>query len=349
MNAYTGRQIILTGRAIYSITLIMFFVFIPAALYPAGAGQDKRTEMAGPAFTDPSEIMDMPDDWNKQPVIYDVTEAGADLVITLDQHLYPALLPLIKKYAGEHNKEIIVKEGTCGISAGMLSRKAADIGGYCCPPGSTDRLPGLRFHTLGISALALLVHPDNNIDNVTLGQARQIFGGDIYRWSELTASDGTEGADLPVQPIGRLHCKLRPGHWRLIIDHQDLFSSQLQEVGAIPDMIYKVSSNQRAIGYEVLWNLVRYSDRGKARAIKIDGFSPYNNDDLVSGKYPIYRAYNLTTWEGKNISNPDAGRLVEYLLQKVGEISGEHRIIPASDLRRAGWKFNGNELIGGPE
>jgi signal transduction histidine kinase len=69
----------------------------------------------------------------------------------------------------------------------MLSRKAADIGAFCCAPGITDRLPGLRFHTLGIAAVVLLVHPDNPVDNISIGQAREIFMGETIRWSEREA------------------------------------------------------------------------------------------------------------------------------------------------------------------
>ncbi len=144
--------------------------------------------LSGPSFTEPSQILEMSEEWKKQSIKYDLSAGNVDIVVALDQHLYPALLPFIQKYAKEHNMKINVDEGTCGISSGLLSRKNADIGGYCCPPGLMDRLPGLQFHTLGISALTLLVHPANPINNVTIDQARQIFAGEIYRWSELRLS-----------------------------------------------------------------------------------------------------------------------------------------------------------------
>ena len=49
-------------------------------------------ELGGPPFTDPSEIMEMPEEWKKKPITYDPSAGKADLVITLDQHLYPAFL-----------------------------------------------------------------------------------------------------------------------------------------------------------------------------------------------------------------------------------------------------------------
>jgi len=116
-------------------------------------------EMAGNAFTDPTLIWrQVPPDWETQTVRAQPGASEADLSVTLDQQLYPMLLPLIQQYAAEHRVKVAVSNGTCGISAGLLSRKAVDVGGFCCPPGLTDRLPGLRFHTLAVAAIALLVH-----------------------------------------------------------------------------------------------------------------------------------------------------------------------------------------------
>lgn len=341
-----GKRIFLKAGV---FLLTMYCLMINPLFNTAVRAAEPQHELKGPSFTDPSQTVDMPEEWIKKPVRYDASAGKADLVITLDQHLYPAFLPLIQAYEKQNNMNIFVNEGTCGISAGMLSRKEADIGGFCCPPAFTDRLPGLLFHTVGISALALFVHPDNPIDNITIDQARQIFTGEIYRWSELESSEGKKGPNLPIQPVGRLHCKLRPGHWRLLLDNQDLFSTTLQEVGAIPDMIAKVASNKRAIGYEVLWNRLRYKDRGSVKVLNIDGYSPDMQPYLVSGKFPLYRVYNLSTWEGNGAASTRARKLVEYIIEQSEHLSEEHNIVPVSRLRQAGWKFKGNELIGEPE
>jgi len=301
--------------------------------------------LRGPAFTDPSKTIEMPDEWIRQPIRHAPLLKGYDLVITLDQHLFTPLRPLIDRYARRNRLRIFVNEGTCGISAGMLVRKEVDVGGFCCAPGETDRLPGLRFHTIGIDAIALLVHPENPIDSLTLEQARRIFMGEIHRWSEIEAY---KGSDTFIQPIGRLHCKLRPGHWRLLLDNEDLFSPSLLEVGAIPDMISQVASTPGAIGYEVIWNTIRYKKNGKVKILRINGISPLDQDALINGRYPLYRVYNLTTWYGEGLTNPEAERLIQYLLKAVENLSREHNIIPASRLRKAGWKFKGDELVGEP-
>ena len=94
--------------------------------------------------------------------------------------------------------------GPCGISRGLLFRKTVDIGGFCCPPGRTDRLPGLRFHTLAIAAIALFVHPDNTIEDLTLSQARDLYRGEITDWSRLVDYDAK-------QPASRERMEVRGG------------------------------------------------------------------------------------------------------------------------------------------
>jgi ABC-type phosphate transport system substrate-binding protein len=259
------------------------------------------------------------------------------------------ILPLIQKYAKQRGLKIAVKEGTCGISAGMLDRKAIDIGGFCCPPGRQDRLPGLRFHTLGIVAKAFLVHPENPVESVSAKELRDIFQGKLYRWSQLKTRNGKPGPQWVIRPIGRLHCPLRPGHWRLLLDNPDLFSPRLYEVGSMPDMIAQVSTTKGAIGWEVLGMVEHYKNVGKVKPLRIDGYSPTDGNAIATNRYPFYRTYNITTWEGEGMENPRARALVDYLLKEVESFGSEFGFVPASKLSKAGWKFKGDELIGEPD
>jgi len=293
--------------------------------------------------------MDMPSSWVQMPIRYDPETGEADIVVNLDQHIYPVLLPLIQQFAKENNIMVVVSEGTCGTAAGLLSRKAADIGGFCCPPDKTDRLPGLRFHTYGIAALAFLVHPGNPIKNISTDDARKIFAGEIFSWEEIESRKGEKGREVLIQPVTRLHCKLRPGHWRLLLDDQDFFSPRIQDVGAIPDMVRNVASNKNAIGFEILWNVERFTDKGMVKPIRLNGISPSDLDALASHKYPLYEVFGLSTWQGEGVENPWAQKLVKYLLEHTGHFSSKYYFVPASQLKKAGWKFSGNELIGEPE
>jgi len=314
----------------------------------AGSTKVCGEKLGGEAFADPAFVwQSLPSDWIEKPVVPEAEARHADIAISLDQQLHPYLLPLIDKYAKQHGLTIAATKGTCGISAGLLFRKAIDIGGFCCAPADRDRLPGLRFHTLAIAAVALLVHPDNPVEDVTLSQARDLFRGTLTDWSTLVEPSDS-ALSQSVHPVGRLHCKLRPGHWRLLLDNEDLFSPDLMEVGAIEDMVRSVATDPQAIGYETLWMARKHDPPGAVKPLRLNGVRSDDADALAEGRYPLYRVYNVTTWEG-GAGNPLAKELVHFLLDRVQENDSRFFMVPVSRLRANGWRFEGDELVGEPE
>lgn len=298
----------------------------------------------GPAFSDHTHVEAMPESWQRQPIGYHKLPPETDLAISLDQHLYPALLPLIKQYARQHDLRIAVEEGTCGISAGALLDKEVDIAGFCCPAGETDRLPGLTYHTLGIAALALVVHPDNPVTNVTTKLAQEIYMGKVGNWNALDPT-----FDKPIQTIARLHCKNRPGHWRLILDNEDQFSPSVREVSTIPDMLSLAGSELGSLGYETLWMAQLHADGGRVKTLAIDGVSPTDNAALLAARYPFYRNYNISSWSDPGLRKPHAEQLVAFIYQHFNEIDSKYGLISSERLRKAGWQFVGDELVAAPQ
>ncbi len=304
--------------------------------------------LAAPTFSAPDILSVVPKDWEKRPFKYAEKYTNADLVLALGQQSYPIFRDLILEYAKTNHLNIVVNPGTCGITSGRLRKKSVDIGAFCCPPAKSDRLPGLEFHSLGISPIALIVHPDNPLINITSKQAREIFQGIPTRWSEINTKL-TNTFTHRIKPIARLHCKIRPGHWRGLLKDEDQFSPRLFEVGVIPDMISQVSRNIGAIGWEVPLMVSYHKKKGLVRMLKVDGHEATDLNYVLSGKYPLYRSYSLTTWKINNKSNPLAKKLVHYLQQYIEKNHKDISYIPPSQLKRAGWKFQGDELIGEPE
>ena len=318
-----------------------------ACTAPAWAA-DKGPSPAAPEFSNPDVLGEVPEDWSSRSIEYEPDLRGSELVVALGQQSHPIFKDVIADYAKKHNLKIGVRHGTCGITSGRLRKKTVDVGAFCCPPGKSDRLPGLEFHSLGISPLALVVHPDNPLQNVSLEEAREIFRGHLSYWKDLSDNPQPE-LDRLIQPVARLHCKKRPGHWRGLLANEDQFGPRLFEVGVIPDMISQVARNPGAIGLEVPLMVSFHREKGEVRMLKIDGRDPTDLDFVATGQYPFYRTYHLTTWEKDEKAKAIALKLVSHLQQYIEEHREQVGYVSPSQLRKAGWKFRGDELIGEPD
>jgi len=336
------------NRMVGFILLVLpwFVITVPTQ---AWGEMDAPSVLKGQPFSNPEEISQQTQEWIEQPIRYRDKDAGVDVALLLDQNIYPGLTPLVEEFAKANHIKVSVREGTCGPAAEGVLRKEVDVGGSCCPAAKSDRLPGLVWHTIGISPLAMLVNASDPVDHLTSEQVRKIFQGKLTRWSQIPEVGNLFSKDIPIRPITRLHCKTRPGHWRLILDNEDMFGPRTNEVGSILDMVIHVGKNPGSLGYVENWQIVQEpKNRDLVKVIKIDGTDPRDANAVSSGHYPFYWVYNVSTWTAANTSNPKAHALVQFLMNNAGRINPDHHVVPAAALRKAGWKFKEDELIGEP-
>lgn len=327
----------------------VFSAFLLLALGTAQA--DSSNTLKNNTFSDPDIVANVGNDFLSKEIQYNEKVGDVDVVISLGQQTYPALHQVVEDIAREQGIKIDIQKGSCGATAKKLLKKSADIATYCCPPGKTDRLPGLEFHTVAITPIALTTNSVNPVSDVSVSDARKIFQGDYVSWSEVPGfQDATDQlTGKKIQPVVRLHCKKRPGHWRLLLDDQDMFSPRVQSVGTIADMIKQVSDNKTAIGYETLFMLKIHRDKGVLKILSIDGNHPDDLNKLLNAEYPLYRTYNMTTWTSENNKNEKARKLLAAIREHIEEKGEQYGFVPASKLRLAGWKFRNDELIGEPD
>ena len=170
-----------------------------------------------------------------------------------------------------------VLDGRCDI--GLSSRNLKD----------EEKEKGLTQTVVALDGIAIIVHPDNNVDNLALGQLADIYTGKITNWKELG------GADREIVLIGREAGSGTRDGFESITGTKDACKYR-QELTSTGDVIATVSQNPNAIGYASLAAI-----KDSVKALKVGGVAP-SEATVKDGSYAVQRPFVLVTKNGTELS-----------------------------------------------
>ena len=170
-----------------------------------------------------------------------------------------------------------VQEGRCDI--GLASRALKD----------SEKEQGLRETVLAFDGIAVIVHPDNPLEDLTLAEIADLYTGKITNWKELG------GQDAPVVLIGREAGSGTRDGFESITGTRDACQYR-QELTSTGDVITNVSQNPGAIGYASLSAV-----KDSVKALKVGGVAP-SEATVKDGSYQVQRPFMLITREGAGLS-----------------------------------------------
>ena len=162
-------------------------------------------------------------------------------------------------------------------------------------------------HVIARDAIAVIVHPSNPVDNLTLPQLSDIFSGRITNWSEIG------GEDRPIVLLSResnsgTHVYFLEQVVRLGDKHASiLFSPDTLLMPSSEGISAEVRQNPNSIGYDGL-GYVTPDQKTIAVAADAGGpFVPPSIETVNSGAYPIARDLYMYT------NGEPQGAIAEYL------------------------------------
>ena len=179
-----------------------------------------------------------------------------------------------------------VQEGTCDI--GLSSRALKD----------EEKAAGLKETVLAYDGIAIIVHPDNPVSDLSLEQIAKLYTGEIANWKDVG------GNDAQVVLIGREAASGTRDGFESITGTKDKCQYR-QELTSTGDVITAVSQNPDAIGYASLASI-----KDSVKALNVDGVTP-GEDTVKDGSYKVQRPFVLVTMEGKALS-PVAQAFFDY-------------------------------------
>ncbi len=171
-----------------------------------------------------------------------------------------------------------VQEGTCDI--GLSSRALKD----------EEKAAGLQETVLAYDGIAIIVHPDNPVSDLTPEQIAQLYTGEITNWKDVG------GNDAQVVLIGREAASGTRDGFESITGTKDKCQYR-QELTSTGDVITTVSQNPDAIGYASLASI-----KDSVKALNVDGVTP-SEASVKDGSYKVQRPFVLVTVEGKALSS----------------------------------------------
>ncbi|HHW94732.1 MAG TPA: phosphate ABC transporter substrate-binding protein [Mogibacterium sp.] len=171
-----------------------------------------------------------------------------------------------------------VAEGRCDI--GLASRSLKD----------EEKAEGLVETVLAYDGIAVIVNPENPVEDLTMEQIADIFTGKITNWKDVGGADGE------IVLIGREAGSGTRDGFESITETEEACAYR-QELTSTGDVITTVAGNPNAIGYA---SLASISD--EVKALKVGGVSP-SEETIKDATYAIQRPFVLVTKEGTDLSD----------------------------------------------
>ena len=151
-------------------------------------------------------------------------------------------------------------------------------------------------HVVAIDALAIIVNPENPVDQLTMPQLAGIYTGRITNWSQVGGNDAAIVLLSRESNSGThvyfLEEVVRGGD----PESEDIFAPQTLYMLSSVGITSEVRRNPNAIGYDGLGYVDE--DHEKVLGIAVDADSPYwkpSVETAASGKYPIARPLYMYT------------------------------------------------------
>jgi phosphate transport system substrate-binding protein len=159
---------------------------------------------------------------------------------------------------------------------------------------------------IAYDALAVVVHPQNPVAQLSRDEVQGVFGGRLHLWDEV------HGTHAPITLVSREAGSGTYGAFEeLLMDKKPVSPASLRQGsnGAIRQI---VADDPNAIGYISLGIVDR-----SVKAVAIDGVTP-SAEHVLDGSYTLVRPF-LFVWRKGATLSPEAQQFIDYVISPEGQ------------------------------
>ncbi len=167
--------------------------------------------------------------------------------------------------------------------------------------------------TIGYDAIAVFIHKENPVKNLTKAQLKGIFTGEIKNWKDVG------GNDAPITPNTEILGDQRATmlvFQKMAMDGAD-YGKGFNEIDLPRDQIVQLASDRNGI-CSVSFGLLaatRESVKNKVKSVSVNGIEP-TPKNIKSGAYLISRPLTLAT---KGLPKGDVKEFISFILSPEGQ------------------------------
>ncbi len=191
----------------------------------------------------------------------------------------------------EQNRELRFTYNPTGSGSGItaVQEGRCDIGLSSRSLTTEEKSAGLAETVLAYDGIAVVVHPDNPVDDLTLEQIAAIYTGEITNWS------GIGGGNAEIVLVGREAGSGTRDGFEAATGTRDICRYR-QELTSAGDVITAVSQNENAVGYASLASV-----QDSVKALSVGGVTA-DARTVKDGSYVIQRPFVLVTKKDTKLS-----------------------------------------------
>lgn len=198
-----------------------------------------------------------------------------------------------------------VQEGRCDI--GLSSRELKD----------EEKAAGLSGTVLAYDGIAVIVNPENPVQDLSLETIAKIYTGEVSDWAEVGGNAGQ------IVLIGREAGSGTRDGFEAITGTEDMCAYR-QELTSTGDVITTVAQNPAAIGYASVASV-----KDTVRMLTVDGVAA-TEENIKDGSYVVQRPFVLVTKADEALSDAAFKFFTYATSQEAKEIISAAGVVPAN-------------------
>ena len=235
------------------------------------------------------------------------SSSGTKLQLAGSTSVQPHAEALAKAFqANNSGVQVYVQGGgsSAGVTAVGTGTAAIGMSSANLSQSQLSQYPNLKPVPIAVDGIAIIVNPQNTVNNLTLNQTRDIFTGNITNWNQVG------GSNAKINVVNREEGSgTRDGIQKIVLKGGNFGSGGITQssTGAVRSY---VAGDPNAIGY------ISFAEvDNSVKALSIDGVAP-TYDTIANGTYPIQRDLLFVT-NGDPSGNTKA--FIEFTLSPAGQ------------------------------